>query len=222
MTIDAVIFDLDGLLADTERLHRLAFQRALADQDVPLADAEYDDVWIRRGKGLSDFLAQRGLQIEPELIRARKTAEYEQLVRSQGQTMPGARELLQRLQGQKRLALATSSGRSSATLVLDALGIAGCFEYIAAGDSVSRLKPFPDIFLHVAERLATPPRCCLVLEDAEKGVVAAYAAGMPCIAVPNAHTRDNDFALATRVVASLHEVTLAMIDGLTSPLTATG
>ena len=79
---------------------------------------------------------------------------------------------------------------------------------------MTRLKPHPDVFLHVAEQLGVPPAACVVLEDAEKGVVAAHAAGMKVIAVPTIHTRDNDFSKATLVVPSLEHVSLAMLDAL--------
>jgi beta-phosphoglucomutase-like phosphatase (HAD superfamily) len=76
------------------------------------------------------------------------------------------------------------------------------------------MKPAPDVFLLAAARLNVDPGECLVLEDAEKGVRAAHAAGMRCIAVPTEHTRDNDFSLADRVLPSLHEVTIELIDAL--------
>ena len=74
-----------------------------------------------------------------------------------------------------------------------------------------------DGVLYVAEQLGVSPARCVVFEDAEKGVLAAHAAGMACIAVPNSHTMNNDFSKATRVVASLEEVDLALIDSLGSP-----
>jgi beta-phosphoglucomutase-like phosphatase (HAD superfamily) len=85
---------------------------------------------------------------------------------------------------------------------------------IVARNDVTRYKPAPDVFLLAAERLRVPPDQCVVLEDAEKGVRAAHAAGMKCIAIPNRHTRDNDFSLATIVAKSLHDVTVGMIDGI--------
>ena len=85
---------------------------------------------------------------------------------------------------------------------------------MATNESVARVKPHPDLFLYVAERLGVTAAECVVLEDAEKGVLAAHAAGMKVIAVPNPHTRDNDFSKATRVVSSLAEVTLPLLDSL--------
>ncbi len=83
-----------------------------------------------------------------------------------------------------------------------------------AKSDVVRTKPHPDIFLHAAEKMNAAPEQCVVIEDAEKGVPAAYAAGMKCIAVPNAHTADNDFSKATLVVDSLEEINCELIDRL--------
>ena len=128
--------------------------------------------------------------------------------------MPGALELIETLHGKKRLALATSSFRENAELVLRRLDLARYFEAIATNESVARVKPHPDLFLYVAERLGVDASECVVLEDAEKGVLAAHAAGMKVIAVPTRETRGNDFSKATRVVSSLVEVTLPLLDSL--------
>ena len=114
----------------------------------------------------------------------------------------------------KTLALASSSYSDSVKAAVSVLGIASYFSVILSGDSVERIKPHPDIFLLASQKLGIPPADCVVLEDAEKGVVAARAAGMKCIAVPNRHTKGNDFSQATLVVSGLDQVTLAMIESL--------
>jgi beta-phosphoglucomutase-like phosphatase (HAD superfamily) len=127
--------------------------------------------------------------------------------------------LVEMLHGKKRLALATSSFREHAEMVLRGLDLARYFEAIATSESAPRGKPHPDLFLYVAERLGVTAAECVVLEDAEKGVLAAHAAGMKVIAVPTRDTRGNDFSKATRVVASLADVTLPLLDSLgRSPL----
>jgi HAD superfamily hydrolase (TIGR01509 family) len=209
----AAIFDFDGLLADTERLHRAAYVRAAARHGIALTEAEYADHWIRRGLGIADFLAERGWTADVAAIRRDKADEYHRLLGTDLHPMPGARALLDRLHGRIRMAVATSSYPRDARAALRALGFASCFECVATSDDVERLKPAPDLFLHAARTLGVPPAQCVVLEDAEKGVLAARAAGMPCIAVPNEFTRGNDFSAATAVVDSLDAVTEEMIRG---------
>ena len=212
--ISTVIFDLDGLVSDTEPLHCAAWRRTLADIGVDLSEEEFCDHWIRAGLEITDFDRLRGLDHDPEVLRRAKLALYTDLLGASLRPMPGAVELIAALHGRKRLALATSSFAATVELILETLGVARYFETIATHESVTRLKPHPDVFLLVAERLGVPPAECLVLEDAEKGVLAAHAAGMKVIAVPTVHTRDNDFSKATLVVRSLEDVSPELLDSL--------
>ena len=214
MTISTVIFDLDGLLSDTERLHCDAWRQTLAGVGVDVSEEEFAAHWIRTGLGIEEFVRLRELPHDPHVLRRSKFGVFVALVETSVCAMPGALELVQTLHGKKRLGLATSSFRENAELVLRRLDLARYFEVIATNESVARVKPHPDLFLHVAERLGVHASECVVLEDAEKGVLAAHAAGMKVIAVPTPHTRDNDFSKATRVVSSLTEVTLSLLDSL--------
>ena len=131
--------------------------------------------------------------------------------------MPGALELLEALHGRVRLGLASSARRNPVGLVLRTLAMARYFEVIATYEDVApHIKPLPDVFLLVAQRLRVSPRECVVIEDAEKGILAAHHAEMKSIAVPNHHTRDNDFSKATLIVSSLQEVSLKRIQVLRS------
>ncbi|MBW7992129.1 MAG: HAD family phosphatase [Planctomycetes bacterium] len=212
--ITAVIFDLDGLLADTEKLHLSAYQTAFSELGFELSNEEYANHWIRCGQGTDAFIAQRNLAVDPNLVRREKSRLYKKLVSSSAQPMPGARELLGALQGRKPMGLATSSHPKDAQAVINALDFEDFFCCVATKGSVERIKPYPDIFLYVANEMNIPPENCLVLEDAEKGILAADAAGMKSIAVPNIHTMSNDFSKATLVMNSLEEVSCELIDQL--------
>ncbi len=212
--ISTVIFDLDGLLADTENLHRTAYGEVFTELGVKLSDEQYAHHWIRSGKSIADFLNERNLKIDPALVRRRKGRLYEDMVSKGVDPMPGSRELLCSLKGRKAMAVATSSYAKDAYAVLGALGFEAFFSHIIAKSDAERAKPHPDIFLRAASTMAAPPEQCIVIEDAEKGVRAAYAAGMKCIAVPNEHTSNNDFSKATLVVNSLEQVNFEVIDRL--------
>lgn len=209
-----MIFDLDGLLADTERLHCQAYQDALGCHGALLSESEYADHWVRAGKGIGDWVSLRGLALDPLALRAHKSERYLELVTASLRPMAGALTLLKSLHGKKTLALASSSYRDAVDAVLRGLDIVHYFEAVVSGLDVARVKPAPDIFLAAAQAVGATPSECLVLEDAEKGVLAAYEAGMACIAVPNEHTRHHDFSKATRICASLNEITLELIDKL--------
>jgi HAD superfamily hydrolase (TIGR01509 family) len=212
--ITTVIFDLDGLLADTERLHCLAYQESLEIHGALLSEADYCDHWVRRGRGIGEWLLMRGLDLDPIQVRAYKAKRYQELLLASLQPMEGAVQLLEKLYRRKKLALASSSYRDAVEGVLEGLQIARYFDAIVSGLDVAEVKPAPDIFLAAAQAVGAAPSECVVLEDAEKGVIAAHRAGMVCIGVPNEHTRDHDFTKAARVCASLHEITIELIDSL--------
>jgi len=212
--MEAVIFDLDGLLADTERLHCQAYRESAAMAGYALSDAEYEEHWIRKGLGIADLVQRRGIRADPAALRKAKADRYRELVRTSARPMPGAVEVLARLHGRKTLALASSSYRDAVEAVLEKLGIGEYFACAVTGNEVAKAKPHPDIFLLTAQRLCVPAPSCVAIEDAEKGVAAARAAGMASLAVPNEHTRSHDFSGAARVLGSLDEVTLELIDSL--------
>jgi HAD superfamily hydrolase (TIGR01509 family) len=214
--ISAVIFDLDGLLADTECLHCRAYQMALMEHGVELKDVDYAEHWVRFGKGIADWIVLRDLALDPSVLRLRKAQHYLNLLESSLRPMDGALELLESIHGRTKIALASSSYRDAVDGVLAGLGIAHFFEVIVSGLDVAQVKPAPDIFLKAAGDLRVDPSKCLVFEDAEKGVIAAHMAGMRCIAVPNPYTRHHDFSKATKICSSLKEINedfLKSLDG---------
>ncbi len=210
----SVIFDLDGLLVDTEKLHYLAYRMALEEHGCPISETEYAEHWVRLGRGIADWVESRRLNLDPHAVRARKSEHYLALLRSSLRPMDGALELLDALYGAVRIGLASSSYRDAVDGVLNGLGIARYFDAVVSGLDVACVKPAPDLFLKAAELLRASPADCLVLEDAEKGVIAAHRAGMRCIAVPNDYTRHHDFSKATRICRSLSEVTPELIRNL--------
>ncbi len=210
--ITTVIFDLDGLLADTEPLHCRAYQDALQSEGASLTKADYIEHWVRSSKRIANWIALHSLNVDPLALRVKKSARYLELLASSLRPMDGALELLKVLYGNKTLALASSSYQDAVDGVLEGLNIAHYFKAIVTGLDVPRVKPAPDIFLTAARRVGVVSSECVVIEDAEKGVLAAYQAGMSCIAVPNAHTRHHDFSKASRVCSSLNEITLQSIE----------
>lgn len=212
--ITAVIFDLDDLLADTERLHSRAWRQTLAAAGIVVTEADYAEHWIRNGHGIAEYIERHRLDLELDRLRRRKAQIYHRLVESSVRAMPGALTLVRSMHGRKRLALATSSYLESATAVLARVDVGRYFEVIATYESAPRRKPHPDVLLYVAGRLGVAPTECVALDDAEKGIVAAHAAGMKSIAVPTDDTRHNDFSKATLVLPSLEAISLELIDSL--------
>jgi HAD superfamily hydrolase (TIGR01509 family) len=204
----AVIFDMDGLLLDSEPLYRVTWQTAAADLGCPIDDEFYARFVGRGNDEAEQLLRERfGDALPFEEFRERWRRDWDQrLDASPPAPKPGAIELLDALE--KRgipKALATSSPR---VLALRCLGdLASRFAALAFGDEVEHSKPAPDLFLLASQRLGVAPADCLVLEDSEAGVRAARAAGMDVIMVPDLVPPSPEIAsMATRVCETLHDV----------------
>lgn len=204
----AVIFDMDGLILDTEPIYRMAWQQAAIELGYSMSDDEYLCYLGRRSADCKVLLAETyGSHFPLDDFFTRGCEVFEGHIASNGiPAKAGLYELLDFLDShQIAKAVATSTGRSNALSYLGAL--ADRFESIVTGDEVNQGKPAPDIFLLAAKRLGLAPEQCLVLEDAHTGVQAAYAANIPVIMVPDLRPpSDSEIARAACVCSSLHEV----------------
>ncbi|MGA8808790.1 MAG: HAD family phosphatase [Thermoanaerobaculia bacterium] len=204
----AVIFDMDGLLLDSEPLYRVTWQTAAADLGFPIDDVLYER-FVGRGNSEAEQILREhfGDALPLDAFHKRWRRDWdERLAASPLARKPGAVELLDVLERRGiPKALATSSPR---LLALRCLGdLASRFAALAFGDEVSHSKPAPDLFLLAANRLGIEPANCLVLEDSEAGVRAARAAGMDVIMVPDLVPPSEEVAsMATRVCETLDEV----------------
>lgn len=202
------IFDMDGLMVDTEPLSRRAWDAALARYGYSLEDAVYRRMIGRRSDESGQMVLHAyALPLTLDQLIREKNDHYHATLAAGIPERPGLRALLAAL-AQRGIpwGVATSSSRAQAQTILGQLGLADACRAIAAGDEVPRGKPAPDIYLLAAERLAAPPARCVALEDSEPGCRAAVAAGMRGIAVPNGYTDLGDFSFAYAVMPSLHEV----------------
>lgn len=228
--LQALIFDVDGTLADTERYgHRIAFNRAFAESGL---DWEWDaDLYgklleVAGGKERinfylnrynSDFQAPINLDIFIANLHALKTKHYQELL-SEG-AIPlrlGVKRLIQEAIAHNiRLAIATTSALPNATALLEKHLDISWFEIIAAGDIVPAKKPAPDIYYYVLDKMGLKATDCLVFEDSHHGLQAATQAGLKTIVTVNEYTKNQDFHQACLVVSHLGEInqTLQVISG---------
>lgn len=180
--IAAVIFDLDGVIAHTVYFHYLSWQQLADEEGIPFDKQIHDEgmLGLNREDALRYLLGNRELSAtQQQLLLNRKNDYYLQLINELDRThlLPGIGNLLVELHtAGVKIALGSSS--KNAELVLQRLGIEHFFNFMADGNSVSRLKPSPDVFLYAAESLGVAPANCLVVEDAPAGVAAGLAAGM--------------------------------------------
>ena len=186
--MEAVIFDLDGLLADTEIISLKVYQELLRDFGIPFTEETYsrDYSGHREEENVQRFLDTYDLPWNFDQTLA-KVYELEAQILAQGVNLKkGAKNLLTYLQKEGvPIALATSSVESRARMILDSNGILSLFDHLVFGKDVKRSKPYPDIFLKACSDLNVLPENCLVLEDSEAGIEAASRAGIPVICIPD-------------------------------------
>jgi HAD superfamily hydrolase (TIGR01509 family) len=207
--LEAVVFDLDGVIVDSEHVwdevrEELARERGgrwheHAQTDMMGMSAPEWSRYMHDVIGLTESPAEID-----ELVVARMLERY----RDQLPLIEGAVATVRRLAGTFRLALASSSNRRVIDAVIDASGLAACFEVTVSSEEVARGKPAPDVFLEAARRLDVPPARCVAVEDSRNGIRAAHAAGMRVIAIPNRRYPPSEeaLALADDVVATLGEL----------------
>ncbi len=186
--MDAVIFDLDGLLADTEIISLKVYQELLKDFGIPFTEETYSREYSghREEENVQRFLDTYDLPWNFDQT-LEKVYELEARILVKGVNLKkGAKNLLAFLQREGiPIALATSSVESRARMILDSNGILSLFDHLVFAKDVKRSKPYPDIFLKVCSDLNVLPENCLVLEDSEAGIEAAYRAGIPVICIPD-------------------------------------
>lgn len=213
--ITAVVFDLDGVLVDSEPIHFRAANRVLARYGTAIGEAEY-----REFIGLGEFAtwdawSQRyGMTIPVKELLAAHTEARLQEIAAGVTAIDDAVQLARRLHAAGlRLAIASSSTRTVIDALLAAVGLADLFPVRVSGEDpdVRQSKPAPDVYLAAAARLGVPPAGCLAIEDSGPGVMAAKRAGMLCIAVPNRWTAEQDFRDADVVLESLRYFPLLVL-----------
>jgi HAD superfamily hydrolase (TIGR01509 family) len=205
----AAIFDLDGLVLDTEIISRSAWRRAVADFGFVLDDQVYQKlIGLTIADAVKVFEDAFGADFPFNQANERRLQYIEEHIAEHGIAVkPGVVELLDFLDKiAMPKAIATSSSRAFAVRKLSLSGLIGRFDAVVCADGIQNGKPAPDIFLAAAKEMNIAPEKCLAFEDSENGVRAAHAAGMTVIMVPDLKQPSSEVKmLAHRVISSLHE-----------------
>lgn len=209
-----VIFDLDGVIVDSEPLQHRAYNAVLQQFGVSVDEAEYGREWIAAGRGPEYAVRTYGLPVAADALKRLKEPIYHAMLREQVALMPGAPAALARLSAAFPVALATNSSEADTGYILERFDLRRYFTAVVTREQYAAAKPAPDAFVTAAARLGLAPQSCVVFEDAYKGVVAAADAGCQCVALPHDYTADNDFSRARRVIASLDEATVELVESL--------
>jgi HAD superfamily hydrolase (TIGR01509 family) len=207
--IEAVVFDLDGVLLDSEHIWPEVKEQVVRERGGRWLDNAQADMMGMSSIEWSRYMHDElGVPDPPEEIDAEVVRRMLAVYAEELPLFDGAGEVVDRLAGTFRLALASSSNREVIDAVLAASGLAGHFEATVSSEEVARGKPAPDVFLEAARRLDIPPERCAAVEDSGNGIRAAYAAGMRVLAIPNADypPAADALALADVVLGSLDEL----------------
>ncbi len=212
--LEAVIFDMDGVIADTERLHAQTSAELLREFGILIPpkqlSAKYagtsDEFMFR------DLFSEHRIPADPITTARRRWQKMYALLEGNIQPMPGAVELIRELkQHGVRIGLASGSYLHFIDIVLGKLNLKHFFDAIASGEEVKNIKPAPDVFLLAAERLGVQPKHCVVIEDAVSGMFGAKRAGMKCVGLVENTKRQYP---ADVVVSGLDELSLDQLSSL--------
>ncbi|MBB6350128.1 HAD superfamily hydrolase (TIGR01509 family) [Nonomuraea muscovyensis] len=207
--MEAWVFDLDGVLVDSEPVWEEVRRAFVAGHGGTWQPDTQSRLMGMSTPEWASYLHELGVALPPGEIARQVVARMAERYREHVPLMPHAQETVRRLAGRHALGLASSSPRALIDVVLDAADLAGCFAATVSTEEVARGKPAPDGYLEAASRLGVEPRSCVAVEDSSNGLRSAHTAGMRVVAVP--HPRyppaPDALALASAVVRDLGSLT---------------
>jgi HAD superfamily hydrolase (TIGR01509 family) len=212
--VEAVVFDLDGVLVDSEEIWDVARHELAVERGLAWPESAQRDMMGMSSPEWSHYMHDRvGLPEPPEQISLEVVRRIERLYRKRLPLMDGAALAVARLGARFRLGLASSSNRPIIDLVLELAGITGEFEVTVSSEEVARGKPAPDVYLETLRRMDVEGARTAAIEDSANGILAAHRAGMLVLAIPNPVFRPRPEALAAadRVLGSLAELTPELV-----------
>ena len=215
MRLDAVVFDLDGVLLDSEQVWDAAREQLVRERGGHWHERAQRDMMGMSSPEWSRYMHdQLGVPDPPAEISAEVVRRLERLYRERLPLIPGAGKAVERLAERWSLALASSSNRELIDLALELMGLARHFQATVSSEEVGRGKPAPDVYLEAARRLSVDPDTAAAIEDSQNGIYAAKAAGMRVVAIPNRHFPPDSEALARAdvVLDSLAELTAEAVE----------
>jgi HAD superfamily hydrolase (TIGR01509 family) len=200
-----IFWDNDGVLVDTEILYYQANRQVLRGLGVELTADQFRKFYLKDAIGgwhLVPGLSEAAV----EELRAVRNDLYAELLRTESLAAPRAAEVLSALSGRLTMGVVTSSRRDHFDLIHARTGFGRFFEVVVSGDDVRRAKPDPEPYRRALELTGRHPAECVAVEDSERGLAAAKAAGLECWVIPTPLSRDGDFRAADRLLSSLTQV----------------
>jgi HAD superfamily hydrolase (TIGR01509 family) len=219
MKLQAVVFDFDGVIADSEPLHLRALQEALAARGIDLGEPEYYATLLgfNDAEALEVLSRARGLSLDAEAhlsINADKAVRFAALQAANDMLFPGARALIARLGAAVPLAIASGARRDEITRTLTHTGLSSAFTTIVASGETPHSKPAPDPYALAVKRLGVNPAHAAAIEDSRWGLESARAAGLRTVAITHSYSVDELQPYADLVVTALDQISVQSLEEL--------
>lgn len=197
-----ILWDNDGVLIDTEGLFFQATRNALRSAGVELSRERYVEWSLRQGRSSFDLLREQGWTLaQIAELRFQRDQAYSQMLANGLGMMDGILEVLTLLRAKFRMAIVTTSRREHFELMHQRSNLSQFFEFAVTREDYGRSKPHPEPYLTALERLQLSAKECIAIEDSERGLAAANAAGLHCIVIPNSMTMGSAFGDAAMVIS---------------------
>jgi len=210
--IRAVFWDNDGVLVDTELLYYRSTREVLRRVGIDLTVAAFVDISLRQGRSVFDLAERHGVSPGAvEALRNDRNRLYGDLLGRGVRVMDGVEAALRELRGRVTLGVVTSSRREHFRRMHERTGLPDYFDFVLTREDFREAKPDPEPYLKALRHAGLDAEQCIVVEDSERGLLAASAAGMRCLVVPNELTRGQNFHKAWRILRGASEVADAVL-----------
>lgn len=224
--LKAIIFDFDGVIADTEPLHLKAFQLALSDNGIELSEEEYSAKYLAYDDKtlFKELFKDREIEHDETTISDfinLKSKHFENVLKGNILILEGVPELISAVKDIYPLSIGSGALRSEIVEILSFAGLREYFDLIVSADDIEKCKPDPEVYLRVLQELNDKDSIsneifaseCLVIEDSTSGIKAAHLAGMKCLAITNSYSSE-ELSEAELVIDSLKKVSIRDLEGL--------
>ncbi|WP_053991175.1 HAD family phosphatase [Mangrovimonas sp. TPBH4] len=218
--LKAILFDMDGVIVDTEPLHHKAYHKMFEDYGIEVSDQLYETFTGKSTRNVCKFLCSHfGLNEDPINLENRKRSHFNHLFDFDEslQLLEGVLELIQEYHANGlALILASSATMSTIDRVFKKFDLDQYFKAKLSGADLKASKPHPEIFIKAAEVSGHKKQHCMVIEDSTNGIVAANQAGIFCVAYKSEHSKNQDYTLANLVIEEFNEISFEKIQNLQS------
>ncbi len=202
-----ILWDNDGVLVDTEGLYFRATQTVLATVGIHLKSEHFINISLRQGQSTFKLAAEQGIPAEAiACMRAERDRLYVSFLQTEPCLIDGVEETLRSLHGRVRMGVVTSTRRQHFEIAHARTGLGKYFDFVVTLEDYRHSKPNPEPYLTTINRYGLEPEQCIVVEDTERGLAAATAAGLECMIVRTEWSKDGDFSKASKVLDSIRDV----------------